>query len=292
MIILVPNFTPLRDKLWHSDAGQNILDLLAQLRSVLKFLCISLTGINPGLKCWPEMICKVVQPLTKVLVLLFTCKSLRRFFCFRSSNLGSYNLPKLWSQHHYWSKARPHWTRYKCMSCAFVHGLSINLIFFVQSLTNGGDFHASEWFLSSSVLSSHLSASDLPGSCWFHPRWYCIDSSSSTSSWVFNMPFSTNHACNMLQVKKAGIRKCHTIKTSLGTSVWYEQADMSKHKYRHAISYMLQYIQIVSNQSDHESISYITFLILSVSYLTLVTPSQPVPQQIATRPGSPGPSDA
>lgn len=129
MIILVPNFTPLRDKLWHSDAGQNILDLLAQLRSVLKFLCISLTGINPGLKCWPEMICKVVQPLTKVLVLLFTCKSLRRFFCFRSSNLGSYNLPKLWSQHHYWSKARPHWTRYKCMSCAFVHGLSINLIF-------------------------------------------------------------------------------------------------------------------------------------------------------------------
>lgn len=75
--------------------------------------------------------------------------------------------------------------------------------------------------------------------------------------------------------------------------IWYEQAGMSKHKYRHAISYyLLQYIQIVSKQSDHESISYITFLILSVSFLTLVTPSQPVPQQIATRPGSPGPSDA
>lgn len=62
--------------------------------------------------------------------------------------------------------------------CTYMYSVYqlINLILFVQSLTNQGDFHASEWFLSSSVLSSHLSASDLPGSCSLHLRWYRIDS--------------------------------------------------------------------------------------------------------------------
>ena len=30
------------------------------------------------------------------------------------------------------------------------------------------------------------------------------------------------------------------------TNVWYEQADTSTHKYLHVISYMLQYIDILS----------------------------------------------
>ena len=72
-------------------------------------------------------------------------------------------------------EAKQDHTRQDTSVChVYIYTIFINkFIQFVKSLTNQGGFHASEGFLSSSVLSSHLPASDLPGSCWFHLGWYC-----------------------------------------------------------------------------------------------------------------------
>ena len=107
------------------------------------------------------------------------------------------------------SRARPHWTRYKCMPC-------ICTIFICEI------FDKSRWFPCLWRVSFFICSFVTPVRFW--SSWQLLVSSgvvlstlvdirssrsaallnSSTSSRVFSMPFSTNHACNMLQVKIAG----------------------------------------------------------------------------------------
>lgn len=137
--------------LWGTNCGTVTLDKISWIS--LQFHWPILIRLLNADQKWSAKLCK---PLT--------CKSLRRFFCFRSSNLDGSNLPTIEAEQDHTRQDKSVW---------YAYTMFINFIQFVKSLTNQGDFHASEWFLSSSVLSSHLSASDLPGSCWFHLGWYC-----------------------------------------------------------------------------------------------------------------------